>query len=80
MSSLSAAAQLVLLKLLESRPGSFVSREELVAAVWPDSSVDGVSEEAVDGLIKRLRGRLREAGRDPIEVRRGMGLRLSREP
>lgn len=75
-----SAAQLVLLKLLESRPGSFVSREELVAAVWPDSSVDGVSEEAVDGLIKRLRGRLREAGRDPIEVRRGMGLRLSREP
>ena len=71
-----SAAQLALLKLLESRPGAFVSREEMVAAVWPDSALEGVSEEAVDGLIKRVRGRLREAGRDPIEVRRGHGLRL----
>lgn len=75
-----SAAQLTLLKLLEGQQGSFLSRDELVAGVWPDSSVDGVSEEAVDGLIKRVRARLREAGRDLIEVRRGVGLRLRREP
>lgn len=74
-----SSAQLTLLRLLESQAGAFVSREELVTAVWPDSSVEGVSEEAVDGLIKRVRGRLREAGRDPIEVRRGVGLRLARD-
>jgi pSer/pThr/pTyr-binding forkhead associated (FHA) protein len=71
-----SAAQLTLLKLLEKRSRSFVTREEVVEAVWPDASIDGVSEEAVDGLIKRTRARLREAGSDAIEVRRGIGLRL----
>ena len=69
-------AKLVLLRLLETRPGAFVSREEVVRAVWPESASEGVSEEAVDGLIKRVRARLREGGRDLIEVRRGQGLRL----
>lgn len=73
-----SAAQLVLLKLLDGKPGVFVTREEIVSAVWPDAQIEGVSEEAIDGLIKRLRGRLREAGQDPIEVRRGRGLRLVR--
>lgn len=73
-----SSAQLTLLKLLDSRPGAFVSREEIVCEVWPDAQLEGVSEEAVDGLIKRLRGRLREVGNDPVEVRRGRGLRLSR--
>lgn len=74
-----SAAQLVLLKLLDARAGVFVTRDEIVAAVWPDAQYEGVSEEAIDGLIKRLRGRLREAGEDPIEVRRGRGLRLIRK-
>jgi hypothetical protein len=55
-----------------------LSAAQLVLAVWPDAQLEGVSEEAIDGLIKRLRGRLREAGQDPIEVRRGRGLRLVR--
>lgn len=70
-------AQLTLLKLLEQRLGAFVSRDDIVKAVWPEAASEGVSEEAIDGLIKRVRGRLREAGRDPIEVRRGQGLRLT---
>lgn len=71
-----SAAQMTLLRLLESKTGAFFTREQVVQAVWPECSYEGVSEEAVDGLIKRLRARLREAGRDPIEVRRGQGLRL----
>ena len=71
-----SVAQLTLLRLLEARPGAFVSREEVVQAVWPEAESVGVSEEAIDGLIKRVRARLRESGRDPIEVRRGQGLRL----
>jgi pSer/pThr/pTyr-binding forkhead associated (FHA) protein len=74
-----SAAQLTLLRLLEKRSRAFVTREEVVEAVWPDASIDGVSEEAVDGLIKRTRARLREAGSDAIEVRRGIGLRLKTE-
>ncbi|MBS2040480.1 protein kinase [bacterium] len=69
-------AQLTLLRLLDARTGSFVNREEVVRTVWPDAAGEGISEEAVDGLIKRVRARLREAGRDLIEVRRGQGLRL----
>ncbi|GMU53695.1 MAG: hypothetical protein AMXMBFR33_28410 [Candidatus Xenobia bacterium] len=71
-----SAAQLTLLKLLEARPGVFVSREQVVSGVWPEAELEGVSEEAVDGLIKRLRARLREGGEEQIEVRRGRGLRL----
>lgn len=70
-----SAPQLLLLRHLEEKRGAFVSREEIVGVIWPDVT-DGVSEEAIDGLIKRLRGRLRETARDPIEVRRGVGLRL----
>ena len=69
-------AQLTLLRLLDLRAGAFVGREELIGVVWPEAASEGISEEAVDGLIKRLRARLREAGRDLIEVRRGQGLRL----
>ncbi len=71
-----SAAQLTLLKLLETRPGVFVTREQVVSGVWPEAELEGVSEEAVDGLIKRLRARLREGGEEQIEVRRGRGLRL----
>lgn len=71
-----SAAQLTLLKLLETRPGVFVTREQVVSGVWPEAELEGVSEEAVDGLIKRLRTRLREGGGEQIEVRRGRGLRL----
>jgi len=46
--------------------------------VWPDVEPSGVSGEAVDGLFKRLRARLRETqpAREYIEVLRGHGVRL----
>ena len=73
-----SAAQLTLLRLLYRRAGEVVTRADLIAAVWPDADPAGVSEEAVDGLIKRLRARLRETQPDAeyVEVRRGHGLRL----
>ncbi len=71
-----SAAQFTLLNLLYHTPG-IVSRAEIIAAVWHDADPAGVSEEAVDGLIKRLRRRLRQtANRDVIQVVRGRGLRL----
>jgi pSer/pThr/pTyr-binding forkhead associated (FHA) protein len=73
-----SAAQLALLRLLYQRAGEVVSRADLIADVWPDADPAGVSEEAVDGLIKRLRARLRETQPEVeyVEVRRGHGLRL----
>jgi len=53
-------AQFTLLALLYHSAGQVVSRAQIVAAVWPDVDAAGVSSEAVDGLIKRLRKRLRD--------------------
>jgi hypothetical protein len=72
-------AQLTLLQLLYAVPGQVVTREQVIAALWPGDNPAGVSQEAVDGLIKRLRARLRELqpGRDYLEVVRGFGVRLN---
>ncbi len=74
-----SAAQFALLSLLYERIGQVVSRDEIVRSVWPDADPTGVSEEAIDGLIKRLRSRLRatQPEREYIEVLRGQGLRLN---
>jgi pSer/pThr/pTyr-binding forkhead associated (FHA) protein len=75
-------AQFTLLGLLYRRAGQIVSRADIIALVWPEADPAGVSEEAVDGLIKRLRARLRETLPEPeyIEVLRGHGLRLNQPP
>lgn len=73
-----SAAQYTLLKLLYTQIGQLITREQIIRAVWPEADPAGVSEEAIDGLIKRLRARLREipTKAEYIEVLRGQGLRL----
>jgi hypothetical protein len=73
-----SAAQFALLVLLHQRAGQVVSRAEIIAAVWPSTESTGVSDEAVEGLIKRLRRRLRETkpGTDYLTIVRGHGIRL----
>jgi DNA-binding response OmpR family regulator len=70
-------AQFSLLQLLVARSGRVCSRSEIVAAVWPNTA-DGISEDAVDGLIKRVRARLSEAphGDRYVHNVRGRGLIL----
>jgi hypothetical protein len=74
---LSPAQYRLLTTLLDAR-GQVVSREEVVHTVWPDEDVRGVSEQAVDALVRRLRERLAEL--DPhheyIVTVRGHGFRL----
>ena len=57
-----------------------VSRDEIVGAGWPEAVGDGVSEQAIDALIRRLRDRLAEADseHDYILTVRGHGFRLAR--
>jgi DNA-binding response OmpR family regulator len=55
-----------------------VSRSELVNGVWGDEEAEGVSEQALDALVRRLRDRLNSLDPDhPYVVTvRGHGLRL----
>ncbi len=71
-------AQFALLRLLDRSAGQVVTRDQIIAGVWPDVDAGGVSEEAIDGLIKRVRARLREAqpAREYLETVRGHGVRL----
>jgi DNA-binding winged helix-turn-helix (wHTH) protein len=75
-----SARQLALVKLLDANAGEVVSRTTIVDQVWADVAADGVSDEAVAALIKRLRSRLREGptGVDYVDVIKGRGIRLRR--
>jgi pSer/pThr/pTyr-binding forkhead associated (FHA) protein len=71
-------AQFTLLSLLAEKPGRVYTRDEIVAAVWSENAVQGVSDETIDALVGRLRRRI--AAVDPnhtyIVTVRGHGFRL----
>ncbi len=73
-----SVAQFQLLELLYDHQGRVVGRGELIEQVWGEEDAVGVSEQALDALIRRLRDRL--AALDPthtyISTVRGHGLRL----
>jgi predicted component of type VI protein secretion system len=72
-------AQHNLLELLYKNAGNVVSRDDVVAVVWSAEEADGVSEQAIDALARRLRERIAEI--DPhnkyVETVRGHGFRLN---
>jgi hypothetical protein len=67
-----------LLEALWDSGGSVVTREQIIQAVWPEASSEGVSEQAIDALVRRLRERIAEADDDfrYIITVRGHGFRL----
>jgi len=71
-------AQYALLALLYESSGRVISRTEVIERVWPESDEAGVSEQAIDALVRRLRDRLAEL--DPnheyVVTVRGHGFRL----
>jgi DNA-binding winged helix-turn-helix (wHTH) protein len=68
--------QFVLLRTLAQANGGWVSRAACAQDIWPEAK-GGDLNEALDGVIKRLRARLREASDEQlIEMRRGLGLRI----
>ncbi len=73
-----SAAQFRLLWALYRAQGKIVSREDLVRAIWGEEAV-GVSKQALDALVRRLRARLAAADPDHsyIVTIRGHGLRLN---
>jgi predicted component of type VI protein secretion system len=71
-------AQYRLLELLYENRSRVVSREEVVSAVWAEDDAEGVSEQAIDALARRLRERIAEADPDHqyVVTVRGHGFRL----
>lgn len=67
-----------LLEGLWESGGGVVTREQIVNAVWPEASGEGVSEQAIDALVRRLRERLAEIDKDfrYVVTVRGHGFRL----
>lgn len=72
-------AQYVLLELIYDNAGNVVSRDQVVSAVWPEEEAEGVSEQAIDALARRLRERIAEIDPDNkyVETVRGHGFRLN---
>ena len=77
-----SAQQFKLLWMLYGSHGKVISRSDLVSVVWGEDQMAGVSDQALDALIRRLRDRL--AALDPthqyIDTVRGHGIRLDNPP
>jgi DNA-binding response OmpR family regulator len=70
-------AQFRLLKLLFDADGAVCVRNNIVDEVWPGTGGSGVSEQAIDALVRRLRDRLGElSDYNFIVTVRGHGFRL----
>lgn len=70
-------AQFRLLQLLYDADGAVSSRDAIVDVVWPGTEGLGVSEQAIDALVRRLRDRLVELDDYNFVVTvRGHGFRL----
>lgn len=77
-----SVSQFKLLLALFEQQGRVVSRYALMVTIWGEDELAGVSDQALDALIRRLRDRLREFDRDHeyIVTVRGHGLRLENLP
>lgn len=74
-------AQFRLLQTLYEAEGAVVDRDAIVEAVWPGTDGIGVSEQAIDALVRRLRDRLAELDEyEYVVTVRGHGFRLDNEP
>jgi DNA-binding winged helix-turn-helix (wHTH) protein len=76
-----SVSQYDLLVCLYEHQGSVVTREEVVEAVWKNEEAVGVTEQALDALVRRLRDRLKK--NDPtheyIVTIRGVGFKLEND-
>ncbi len=70
--------QFRLIELLFENEGQVVSRDTIVARVWPEDADAGVTEQAVDALARRLRERIAELDSEHAYILtvRGHGFRL----
>jgi len=70
--------QFKLLEMLVDQEGKVVTRQDLISNIWEGEDAVGITEQALDALVRRLRDRLIEVDPDHsyITTVRGHGLRL----
>lgn len=77
-----SALQFQVLRVLFEHQGQVIDRQRLIAEAWGDEEAAGVSDQALDALLRRLRDRI--ASVDPahtyIITVRGHGVRLENPP
>ena len=77
-----SALQFHVLRVLYENQGQVVGRQQLVTEAWGEEQAVGVSDQALDALLRRLRDRI--AAIDPthpyITTIRGHGVRLENPP
>jgi DNA-binding winged helix-turn-helix (wHTH) protein len=76
-----SVSQYELLVFLYENPDCVVSREDIVNAVWGEDEAVGVTEQALDALVRRLRGRLHKIDptHDYILTVRGVGFKFEND-
>lgn len=76
-----SVSQYALLLFLYENEGKVVSREQIVDSVWGEKESIGVTEQAIDALVRRLRSRLikRDPSHEYIITVRGVGYILQNE-
>ena len=77
-----SALQFHVLHALYEKSGQVVERHELVGRAWGAENAVGVSDEALDALLRRLRDRIAsvDPGHNYIVTVRGHGVRLDNPP
>jgi DNA-binding winged helix-turn-helix (wHTH) protein len=77
-----SAQQFKLLWVLYENQGQVISRADLIVVVWGEEQSVGVSDQALDALIRRLRDRLAslDPGHQYVDTVRGHGVRLDNPP
>jgi hypothetical protein len=77
-----SAQQFRLLWMLYEKQGQVINRVDLISTVWGEEQSVGVSDQALDALIRRLRDRLGELDKKHqyIDTVRGHGIRLDNPP
>ena len=70
--------QYQLLAKLAEQPGKVYSRAEIIEATWPGEDSEGITDDAIDALVRRLRQRLAEIEPEHnfVVTIRGYGFRL----
>ncbi len=73
-----SSSQFDLLDLLAKREGEVCTRDDIIEAIYAKDAIEGITDQAIDALVRRLRERLAEKGSTfPfIETVRGQGFRL----
>ncbi len=71
--------QFRVMQILNENPGEVISRQDMISQVWGDEVSQGVSDQALDALIRRLRDRIGaiDPDHDYLVTVRGFGFRIN---